>query len=866
MKKFILTFLLLTGLHALSQTHLFNSISFVAGGVIQQCAFAPTSLTFNNINYVAFPGFGTSHTTAAYGDHAHGVYGQWVTNGTNIYNSNSGNVGVGTTNPTHKLTVVGGTYGINSYGSVTGVFSQGGSWGVQGSGATGIYGVGTAKGGEFSSSSGTALYASTTTGLAGIFMGGNVGIGVTNPSALLQVNGLLKTTTLQVGPYNVSVTGNVSIPQSGGGTVTNVTGIAPVYVDHGTTEPVISMPAASSDVDGYLTGWDWNMFYYKRGSQWEDYGDGSIYFPGDYVGIRTPKPAYPLDVNGNVRSSESFITKDGTSDDWNAKEPGLGYPSADGLVLSSLMDGTRSWTSFPKGLWTENGYDVYRASGRVGVNTTSPQFTLDVAGTAKISDYKSYESYVSQLNVNAGTSSIGGIWTNATDSVPANKVPGYLFDGDKSTGYINNHSVVVNPFVGSYFYYFSRSRNYSYQVGIFDGSEQRKAFCSMQIGGPTFFRASLGSPAYPWGKAYFADSMFCEKITSTGIKATTLVTTGKVGIGTTNQDSTLNVGGGINASGGLSATGMVIIKNPINESTIQMGPGGFYAVTNVAGYAAANIQPYGAEGRFRFRRTNGTYAAKTALVSGNEIGHVGWCGFEGSILSAPKAQITGYSTENWSATANGTNILFHTTKNGTTSTAEVMRLENNRCVQINTPVSIGSNPLQVTMDAAVYGNTISPIFIETYSTGGAQTFTTRTAQGTKTSPTALTDGVTLGGIGSRGHDGTSWTTNRAGINIKADGNWTTTSHGTMFVITLTSPGAIASSEKHRFTASGLGILTVSAPTAALDVNSDIIRVRSAKVPASASATGNAGDICWGADYIYICVAENTWKRSPLTTW
>ena len=56
---------------ALAQTHTFESIAFTAGGTISQCAFAPTSLTFNNTNYLLFPGFGTTHTTAAYGDHTH---------------------------------------------------------------------------------------------------------------------------------------------------------------------------------------------------------------------------------------------------------------------------------------------------------------------------------------------------------------------------------------------------------------------------------------------------------------------------------------------------------------------------------------------------------------------------------------------------------------------------------------------------------------------------------------------------------------------------------------------------------------------------------------------------------------------------
>lgn len=38
------------------------------------------------------------------------------------------------------------------------------------------------------------------------------------------------------------------------------------------------------------------------------------------------------------------------------------------------------------------------------------------------------------------------------------------------------------------------------------------------------------------------------------------------------------------------------------------------------------------------------------------------------------------------------------------------------------------------------------------------------------------------------------------------------------------------------------------------------------VPASASATGSAGQIAWDADYIYVCTATNTWKRVAIATW
>jgi len=33
---------------------------------------------------------------------------------------------------------------------------------------------------------------------------------------------------------------------------------------------------------------------------------------------------------------------------------------------------------------------------------------------------------------------------------------------------------------------------------------------------------------------------------------------------------------------------------------------------------------------------------------------------------------------------------------------------------------------------------------------------------------------------------------------------------------------------------------------------------------ASTATGTPGQICWDADYIYVCTATNTWKRSPLT--
>lgn len=45
-----------------------------------------------------------------------------------------------------------------------------------------------------------------------------------------------------------------------------------------------------------------------------------------------------------------------------------------------------------------------------------------------------------------------------------------------------------------------------------------------------------------------------------------------------------------------------------------------------------------------------------------------------------------------------------------------------------------------------------------------------------------------------------------------------------------------------------------------------IRIYNSQTPATASATGTAGTICWDSGYIYVCVATNTWKRVAVATW
>ena len=44
------------------------------------------------------------------------------------------------------------------------------------------------------------------------------------------------------------------------------------------------------------------------------------------------------------------------------------------------------------------------------------------------------------------------------------------------------------------------------------------------------------------------------------------------------------------------------------------------------------------------------------------------------------------------------------------------------------------------------------------------------------------------------------------------------------------------------------------------------RIATSSAPSTATSPGSAGEIRYDANYVYICVATNTWKRASLTTW
>jgi len=93
-----------------------------------------------------------------------------------------------------------------------------------------------------------------------------------------------------------------------------------------------------------------------------------------------------------------------------------------------------------------------------------------------------------------------------------------------------------------------------------------------------------------------------------------------------------------------------------------------------------------------------------------------------------------------------------------------------------------------------------------------------------------------------------------------------TNNGDGAIVFKTSTGATSNTERARIDSAGNVGIGTSSPTTLLDVNADTMRLRTARTPASAGATGAVGEICWDANYIYVCTATNTWKRAAISTW
>jgi hypothetical protein len=152
----------------------------------------------------------------------------------------------------------------------------------------------------------------------------NGGTGQTTANAA--INALLPSQSSQSGKVLSTDGTNTSWVAAGGtGTVTSVSGVSPVSVATGTTTPVISMPAATASVNGYLTSTDWTTFNNKAPATSGTsilYGNGSGGFSNVTIGTNLTFTGGTLnataggtgDVVGPASATDNAITRfDGTT-------------------------------------------------------------------------------------------------------------------------------------------------------------------------------------------------------------------------------------------------------------------------------------------------------------------------------------------------------------------------------------------------------------------------------------------------------------------------------------------------------------------------------------------------------------------------
>ena len=237
---------------------------------------------------------------------------------------------------------------------------------------------------------------------------GNVGIGTTTPSRVLDVKGVSSIDGVIIGTNIVANADDQNITLINNPTDTG----DDIYIN-----------AESVDEHDPTTGGD---IYITAGTAYSQSGTGtggSVYITGGdgestqgnvvlsstygRVGIGTTSPiTCKLDVNGNIRADDAIRAKDAS---------GISLQSDDGIDRLTVADSGRvgigttnptekltvngnvSATSYygdgsnltgidgSDSDWTINGTDTYTTLGNVGIGTSSPSEALDVSGNIKAS-------------------------------------------------------------------------------------------------------------------------------------------------------------------------------------------------------------------------------------------------------------------------------------------------------------------------------------------------------------------------------------------------------------------------------------------------------------------------------------------------
>ena len=163
-----------------------------------------------------------------------------------------------------------------------------------------------------------------------------------------------------------------------------------------------------------------------------------------------------------------------------------------------------------------------------------------------------------------------------------------------------------------------------------------------------------------WGATNRGTQLAFQVTANGAITRTTALTidqTGNVGVGAASPGYRLTVSGNAAALPAAVPTGTIAQFGNADSSNTRVLVDAFNGVPVID-----------------FRRAQGTAASPTAVLSGETLGQFSWEGYNGSVYSGGAAYCYVGAAENWSATAQGCNMVFDVTPPGTTSAAQRLQL------------------------------------------------------------------------------------------------------------------------------------------------------------------------------------------------
>jgi hypothetical protein len=408
-----------------------------------------------------------------------GADSDWIISGNDMYSGVSGNVGIGTTNPTDKLDVVGNINSSESYkldGNT--VLANTGSRNIFVGEDAGVINIGSDNSavGYRALYSNTEGYANSAVGVEALhlntegYFNSAIGAAALNSNTTGHNNsavGFLALVENTTGIYNSAI-GTESLKSNTTGNDNSAIGVKALYSNtEGKYNSAIGSDALRSNTTGnyntavgaragtQCTG-NGNIFLgYRAG--YDETGDNKLYianssdgppliygdFSAGYVGIGTTSPDAELEVAGRVKitggspAEGKVLTSDAAGlATWQTPAAGTG---------DNLGNHTATQNILLNGHWLsgDGGSEgVYVANdGNVGIGTTSPAAKLSVNGDiSAASNYKIGGSTV--LSTPSGSATLVGIGAGQVTAGGVNTFIGY------HAGYSNTGS--YNTFTGTW--------------------------------------------------------------------------------------------------------------------------------------------------------------------------------------------------------------------------------------------------------------------------------------------------------------------------------------------------------------------------------------------------------------------------------